>query len=287
MHVAYERSNICRSKQTEGETVRFASLSYDKKGYKTLFSVMISVITLLILGTIGYTLNSSQKDSLEGGDLFVGTSALLIAWIDTIIIYVSFENTKKINSAYQKDMNTIIIVLKSMLKEYPMDASPTNNTFPNEIKELYDILLKRWVNKNNEDTLEDGISSMIGLIEKGRSDILYQYLKFDSGYRDQMLILTSYQSYCTRYRNDKSIQCVPNLQSVLNNLQTYLPTKEYKKHMKTWKSYIIYGIVLFLFLIFPFFHFAYHTMGPGIIGIMSIVIITIASSAGYYMNIFR
>lgn len=290
IYVAFERSKLCKSAQMEEETVRFASLksfTRDRKYYITLALILSSIISACILGVIIYMFKTTtnEEEHIDIWKLWSGICAIMIAWIDTILISMAFNDITQTNDVYKKHMNNIAFALESIHKDYPMYQSTSDNPYPTEVEELYTLILRRWVNKNNEATMEDGKSSLIDLTENKRFDIIFGYLKFDITYKDHLLVKTAYDKYCEKHKNDNGFKCNRGVSESMNTLQTYIPTDEYKNYKNRLKSYIIYGLILLAFFVFPVFHMLYKVLGAGLLGVTSIVTIMIASSLGYYQYI--
>jgi hypothetical protein len=271
----------------EGETVRFATYkSYyiDQKSYNVRHaSIISSVITSIILAC--FMIN--KENTLNISEIIIGVLVIVLIWIDTALLATAFNDIINESKKYKAIKDSISNVLALIDRDFPMYKSTDKNPYPSEVEELYELILKRWVNKNNEATREDARNSLIHLAEKKSFDVIYEYLKFDSTMKDHALLKTAYDNYCTKHKTDENFKCMTDLQENMNYIGLYTPTAQYTKYIDRLKAYIIYGIVLLIIFLFPIFHMLYMILEPGIIGIMSIIIVMIMSFIGYYMYTYN
>lgn len=285
--VAFGRAESCKIHQIEGETVRYAVSKILKKGidtYKTIANIFVILITSCILIAL-YFIYGEEDGVIEIDLLYIVFSilAVVVTWIDTALLYTVFNNILTTNLRYEKAKSAIIQAFYRIQTYYPMYQESKENPYPKEANALYNIILKRWIERNNEATIEEGKGALVELAEKKAWETFFEYINFDVTYKDREYLIAAYKASCEQNNSDECDVEVGDLTNYINTLQSYLPIQEYKDFRDLLNSYYIYGLILLIVFVFPIFHILYTNMGAGMLGMLSILVAIIAAYIGYFI----
>lgn len=285
--VAFGRAESCKIHQIESETVRYAVYKILKEGvdtYKMMANIFVFLITSCIIIAL-YFIYGEADGVIDIELLYIVFSILagVVTWIDAALIYTVFNNIMNTNMRYEKARGAIIKAFYRIQTYYPMYQETKANPYPKEVNELYNIILKRWVQRNNEATIEEGKGALVELAEKKKWDIFFEYINFDVTYKDREYLIAAYKASCEQNNSDECEIDVNDLTNYINTLQSYLPIQEYKDFRDLLRSYYIYGFMLLIVFAFPIFHILYTNMGAGMLGILAILGAIVAAYIGYFI----
>lgn len=327
--VSFQRSDLCKMQQTEGETVRYSvwnALNEYNKWSKTICVPLIVIsigLLLIFLGMLFLNkpyfnyqqqfdtnldiIKDTIQNSMDSGvtkatkTLVASISAafrsyygiifilLIFLFVDLILI-LSLPNDKSIkdaNDKYNSNKTKIVNAIKLINIVYPIyrEGEKTDDTaYPDSVKKLYDIILKRWALSSDSDiTLEDSRNTIIQRMNNEDYDFIFKLMKFDSTLKDGEYLKDSYndaddadnytKAVDTYKKEGKTVEkiSVGKLSNAIEDINYYKPDYNYIKFATIVKRYYIYAyIVLFLFTM-PIFHIIYKVFGAVSIGIMVVL----------------
>lgn len=284
--VAFGRAESCKIHQTEGETVRYAVSKILKNGidiYKNIANVFTFIITVCIFITLPF-IYKDVNNEIHIDLMYVVFSmlAVVVSWVDTALIYNIFNPIITTNANYEKTKLAFTKAFNRIQTYYPIYLDTKTNPYPKEVTELYNLILKRWIDRNDEATIEEGKGALVELASRKKWETFFEYMNFDITYKDREYLIASYKAACEINDNDKCEMSVNVLTDQLNTIQSYLPTQEYKDFREELKSYYTYGLILLIVFIFPIFHIVYTTMGAVMIGLIALFVTVIVAYVGYF-----
>lgn len=284
--VAFGRAESCKIHQTEGETVRYAVSKIVRDGVD-IYKNIAKIFTFIITGSIMIALPFIYKDvnnAINIDLMYVVFSmlAVVVSWVDTALIYSVFNSIITTNTKYEKTKLAFMKAFYRIQNYYPMYQDIKTNPYPKEVTELYNLILKRWIDRNDEATIEEGKGALVELASKKKWETFFEYMNFDVTYKDREYLVAAYKASCEINNNDKCEMTVNVLSDQINTIQSYLPTQEYKDFREELKSYYTYGLILLIVFVFPIFHIIYTNMGAPMIGIIALFATVIVAYFGYF-----
>lgn len=286
LSIALERSKLCRVKQVEGETVRYSlQASMNKKiAFYTTLKVLLPVILVMIVASTGLYMWKQANDVDMWHSIRLIAYAVLIViilLINIIIISTYMKKLEKTTDSYKNTMTVVTNALAIINKKYPIRDMLTAS-YPPVVDELYTYLLKRFINKNDDMSTEEGISGLTRIVENGDFEQVFGYLKLDITYKDWRLVRNSYRKACNALKMSSCDDNTADLEGALGLLQTYEPEQEYHSYRIMMRKFYIYTIVMMFILLFPLFDMLYKKQGVFVIAASSIFITIVLSLYMYY-----
>jgi len=289
---AIKIASLCRVSQVESDTIRYrtwkAIQEYNKT--KTMLNTMIwlSFALTIILGMI----TLEHLDTLFRFKLCIFLVLVLIDGIlvNTVTSIITNENTR-----YNKRKNDIIETLKAIHQQYPMfmegmardetdaEGEKKVKSYPVSVSKLYELIIKRKATRDGEATIEDARNSLAIMAEKGDFEKIFGYLKLDGTLKDDDLIQRSYIIACNSMnvsKKDKycTVEVDKTLLNSFNKLSNYLPEsgtvkQYYMPFYKRVERHLGYAIFVLLLFLLPFFDKMYQSIGPPMIGAITLIFV--------------
>jgi uncharacterized membrane protein len=247
-----------------------------------------SVDALISKGTQYITTTITTVFSSYYGIIVILFIFLLVDLI-LLLLLPTDKLIKESNNTYNSNKTDIVNAIKLINIVYPIyrEGEKTDDiAYPDSVKKLYDIILKRWALSSASDvTLEDSRNTIIQRMDNEDYDFIFKLMKFDSTLKDGEYLKDSYNDAADADNYTKAINTyktkregrtvttpsVSELSKAIENIDYYKPDNDYIKFATIVKKYYMYAyIVLFLFAM-PIFHIIYKLFGAVSIGIMVIL----------------